>query len=85
MIPRILPVINFVVATTALTFQVYVLLPWHHELSEHFAALKTEQTRQLAEYHEEKRSMLNELHIRIKELEKRLAPPRTVEPSGTKA
>ena len=37
MLPRFLsklPIFNFVVATTALGFQVAVLYPWHHELSQ---------------------------------------------------
>lgn len=35
-----LPLINFVIATSALTFQVMVLYPWHHQLSSEFSHVK---------------------------------------------
>src|SRR5690242_1854254 len=34
--PRLLPYVNFAIASVALAFQVGVLLPWHHELDKKF-------------------------------------------------
>lgn len=39
---RIISCTNFLVATTALCFQVGVLYPWHKELDENFEKLKKE-------------------------------------------
>jgi hypothetical protein len=33
------PLVNLVIATSALGFQVFVLYPWHHELSRDFNTL----------------------------------------------
>lgn len=41
-ITRIISVTNFVVASSALCFQVGVLYPWHKELDENFEKLKRE-------------------------------------------
>jgi hypothetical protein len=38
---------NFVIATSALCFQVLVLYPWHKRLDEDFAELRTEHLRVL--------------------------------------
>ncbi|WWD20864.1 hypothetical protein CI109_105341 [Kwoniella shandongensis] len=73
-VPRILPYINFAVASAALSFQVTVLYPWHHTLTEDFNALKAEQAKQLAEYHEEKANLINALHIKLEEVAKTMRP-----------
>jgi hypothetical protein len=39
---KLLPSINFVLATSALSFQVFVLYPWHHQLSNEFNVLNKE-------------------------------------------
>ncbi|SPO00156.1 uncharacterized protein DNG_03006 [Cephalotrichum gorgonifer] len=39
---RIISLTNFAVATSALSFQVFVLYPWHKELDAGFEALKKE-------------------------------------------
>lgn len=41
-ITRAVSLTNFVVASTALGFQVFVLYPWHKELDERFEELKKE-------------------------------------------
>lgn len=41
-ITRAISITNFVVASTALCFQVGVLYPWHKELDENFEKLKKE-------------------------------------------
>ena len=37
---RYLPIISFIVGTTALTFQITVLYPWHNELDKDFHKLE---------------------------------------------
>ncbi|WWD09744.1 hypothetical protein V865_007872 [Kwoniella europaea PYCC6329] len=74
MIPRALPYVNFIVATSALLFQTTVLFPWHHVLSDDFERLKAEQARQLEEYHQEKRQLLDALHLKLEDLTKTVAP-----------
>ncbi|KAM0427819.1 hypothetical protein ACHAPT_007276 [Fusarium lateritium] len=46
-ITRALSVTNFVVASSALSFQVGVLYPWHKQLDDDFEALKREHMRVL--------------------------------------
>ena len=41
---RFLPLVSFVIGTTALTFQITVLYPWHIELDNEFKQLKLDQT-----------------------------------------
>ncbi|PYH91869.1 hypothetical protein BO71DRAFT_384745 [Aspergillus ellipticus CBS 707.79] len=40
---------NFVIASSALCFQVFVLYPWHHKLEDDFKALKSEHLQLLEE------------------------------------
>lgn len=40
---------NFVIASSAFCFQVFVLYPWHHRLDDEFKQLKTEHLRLLQE------------------------------------
>lgn len=49
---------NFVIATSALGFQVFVLYPWHKRLDDDFERLKEEHIRVL---HHDKEIRLNEL------------------------
>ncbi|WVQ99081.1 hypothetical protein IAU59_006213 [Kwoniella sp. CBS 9459] len=76
MIPRALPYVNFAVAVSALGVQLGLLLPWHHVLSHEFDQLKAEQARQLAEHHQEKRALLDALHMKLEDLTKTVAPER---------
>ncbi|KAI1432489.1 hypothetical protein GGR50DRAFT_674096 [Xylaria sp. CBS 124048] len=46
-ITRAISVTNFMVASSALCFQVCVLYPWHKQLDEDFEALKKEHLRVL--------------------------------------
>ena len=46
-ITRAISVTNFLVATSALGFQVCVLYPWHKQLDDDFEALKKEHLRVL--------------------------------------
>jgi hypothetical protein len=51
-IQKFLPVFNFVIASTALGFQVSVLYPWHNQLEKDFSGLQHQQETKLHEYHE---------------------------------
>jgi len=42
---RVITTTNFVIATSALSFQVFALYPWHMELDKKFELLKAEQER----------------------------------------
>ncbi|WRT67514.1 uncharacterized protein IL334_004486 [Kwoniella shivajii] len=83
MIPRALPYVNFFVASSALLFQTTVLYPWHHILSDDFEHMKAEQARQLAEYHKEKRQLLDALHLKVEDLARTVAPEKFRE-AGTR-
>ncbi|KAH8682563.1 hypothetical protein BX600DRAFT_544912, partial [Xylariales sp. PMI_506] len=46
-VTRLISLTNFVVASSALGFQVFVLYPWHKQLDESFESLKKEHVRVL--------------------------------------
>lgn len=52
---------NFVIASSALCFQVYVLYPWHHKLEDEFRELKTEHLRLLKEGEESRMKELRSI------------------------
>lgn len=45
---KVLPIVNFTVASLALTFQVTWLAPWHDELDRSFGRLKKQRDRENA-------------------------------------
>jgi len=49
---------NFVIGSSALCFQIFVLYPWHEKLEEEFIELKKEHTRLLEETKERHRGEL---------------------------
>lgn len=49
---KALTLTNFVIATTALSFQVFVLYPWHKKLDNEFKKIKEEHKHLLFEFHE---------------------------------
>jgi hypothetical protein len=61
----LLPYLNFGVAVSALSFQLFVLEPWHHDLDREFKILKQEHKETLAMYHDIKLRRLEELEKRI--------------------
>ena len=61
----LLPYLNFGVAVSALSFQLFVLEPWHHDLDREFKVLKQEHKETLAMYHDIKLRKLEELERRI--------------------
>lgn len=46
-VTRVISLTNFIVASSALGFQVFVLYPWHKQLDDGFEALKKEHLRVL--------------------------------------
>lgn len=68
---RYLPIITFVVGTSALVFQTMVLYPWHNELDAEFKrlkALKETQDVKLEEYNSKKMDKIHELETRLNHL-----------------
>ncbi|KUJ15911.1 uncharacterized protein LY89DRAFT_647957 [Mollisia scopiformis] len=53
LIARRFSVTNFVIASSALAFQVFVLYPWHQRLDEDLESLKKEHVRVLQELRNE--------------------------------
>jgi hypothetical protein len=64
-ITKLLPYINFTVATAALTFQVTVLYPWHHLLEQELHQLKGEQNEKLLEFHRLKLERMNTIESKL--------------------
>ncbi|KAJ3996346.1 hypothetical protein F5050DRAFT_130906 [Lentinula boryana] len=62
---RLLPYLNFTIATSALVFQTTVLYPWHHELDAAFHTLRAEQLKVLKEFHEVKLGRIEVLERRL--------------------
>lgn len=65
---RYLPITSFVVSCTALTFQLTVLFPWHHELDAEFKRLKQvkeHQDQKLEEYNTKKMLKIEELEGKL--------------------
>jgi hypothetical protein len=68
---RYLPIITFVVGTSALVFQTMVLYPWHNELDAEFKRLKVLKETQdvkLEEYNSKKMDKIHELETRLNHL-----------------
>jgi hypothetical protein len=62
---KFLPLISLVIGTTALTFQITVLYPWHIELDNEFKQLKLDQTVKLDEYHKLKLERLAHIEEKL--------------------
>lgn len=68
-IRKYLPYVNFVVASSALCFQIFVLYPWHLALDNDFNKLKEDQSLTLAGYHQKQISRLKKIDENISNLE----------------
>lgn len=68
-IRKYLPYVNFVVASSALCFQIFVLYPWHQELDKDFHKLKEDQNLTLAGYHQKQINRLKKIEENISNLE----------------
>lgn len=62
---------NFVIASSALAFQVGVLYPWHEKLDEEFKHLKEEHLRLLREGEEARLKELKHITAQIEELKRK--------------
>ena len=69
---KLLPDLNFTIATAALCFQTTVLYPWHHELDSEFKRLKEEQTRMLKELHDAKLERIAQVEAKIIQIDHKL-------------
>jgi len=67
-IQKFLPVFNFVIASTALGFQISVLHPWHHQLEKDLISLQHEQETKLHEYHELKMQTIKNIEAYLSKL-----------------
>lgn len=66
---RVIPYVNFVVASSALCFQFFVLYPWHIELDNDFQKMKDDNHATLEEYHQAKIKRLEKIEKSILHLE----------------
>jgi hypothetical protein len=67
LIARRFSITNFVIASSALAFQVFVLYPWHQKLDEDFETLKREHVKVLKDLREERESTLGEIRELLKQ------------------
>lgn len=68
-IRKIVPIINFLIATAALGFQVTVLYPWHHQLEGRFNEMQNQQETKLAEYHQLKMDLIKNIDENLNKLQ----------------
>jgi hypothetical protein len=66
---KLLPIVNFVIATAALGFQVGVLYPWHHQLEKRFNEMQNQQENKLAEYHQLKMETMKNIEQNLNKLQ----------------
>lgn len=59
---------NFVIGSSALCFQIFVLYPWHEKLEEEFVELKKEHARLLEDTREKHRDELKGIAEQLKAL-----------------
>jgi hypothetical protein len=62
---------NFVIGSSALCFQVFVLYPWHHKLDVEFTDLRREHARLLEDTREGHREELQGIRDQLEKLNER--------------
>ena len=65
---KFVPLLSFVIASSALGFQVFVLYPWHHQLEREFHDLQEEQREQLKNYHYLKMETIKNIESDLKKI-----------------
>ncbi|KAK3843723.1 MAG: hypothetical protein J3R72DRAFT_439779 [Linnemannia gamsii] len=65
------PLINFVIGSAALSFQVGVLYPWHHQLDGDFKDLENKHEKRLQLFHDRKWEKLMEIDSKLESLLKK--------------
>jgi hypothetical protein len=63
---------NFVIGSSALCFQIFVLYPWHHKLDEEFTSLRQEHARLLEDTRERHRDELRGIRKELELLNERV-------------
>jgi hypothetical protein len=71
-LPRALPYVSFLVASSALLFQITFLYPWYHQLDLDFHKLKDEQSKKLEQFHDLKVERLDHIERIISKVEQSL-------------
>ncbi|OAX82688.1 hypothetical protein ACJ72_02966 [Emergomyces africanus] len=61
---------NFVIGTSALCFQVFVLYPWHNKLDNDFENLRDAHLAMLKQGEKDRTEELKAIHDRLKEIKK---------------
>jgi hypothetical protein len=69
---KLLPIVNFMIATAALGFQVAVLYPWHHQLEKRFDQMEHQQENKLEEYHQLKMATIKNVEDNLNKLQTEL-------------
>ncbi|KAG0228086.1 hypothetical protein BGW42_002436 [Actinomortierella wolfii] len=69
---KLLTLVNFVIGSAALSFQVGVLYPWHHQLDDEFKELEKNHERRLQLFHDRKWEKLKEIDTKLESLMLRL-------------
>jgi len=59
---------NFVIGSSALCFQVFVLYPWHEQLDAEFRKLRKEHVRLLEDTHQKHRNELQGIREQLEQL-----------------
>ncbi|CAF1303673.1 unnamed protein product [Rotaria sp. Silwood1] len=62
---KFVPLVNFLIATAALGFQVGVLYPWHHQLEQRFNELEHKQEQKLEDYHQTKMQTMKNIEEKL--------------------
>lgn len=71
---KFVPLVNFIIATGALAFQVGVLYPWHHQLEQRFNDLEAAQIKKLEDYHKLKMETIQNIEKKLLVLDKPQQP-----------
>ncbi|KAG0247044.1 hypothetical protein BGZ95_009073, partial [Linnemannia exigua] len=69
---KVLTLVNFIIGSTALSFQVGVLYPWHHQLDGDFKELEKKHESRLQLFHDRKWEKLREIDSKLDSLVKQL-------------
>ncbi|KAF9165888.1 hypothetical protein DFQ26_009182 [Actinomortierella ambigua] len=65
---KVLTLVNFVIGSAALSFQVGVLYPWHHQLDGGFKELEKNHESRLQLFHDRKWEKLKEIDMKLEHL-----------------
>ncbi|KAF9350529.1 hypothetical protein BGX26_011312 [Mortierella sp. AD094] len=69
---KAITMVNFVIGSAALSFQIGVLYPWHHQLDGDFKDLEKKHESHLQSFHEKKWKKLSEMDAKMDTLLKKM-------------